>query len=60
MSHCTSSALTAVLRVLKKRIKIPDSDARTARPTQPINDWFTEGFDTADLKEAKALLEELK
>ncbi len=22
-------------------------------------DWFTEGFDTADLKEAKALLEEL-
>jgi class 3 adenylate cyclase/predicted ATPase len=24
-----------------------------------INDWFTEGFDTADLKEAKALLEEL-
>jgi len=21
--------------------------------------WFTEGFDTADLKEAKALLEEL-
>ncbi len=26
---------------------------------QPIYDWFTEGFDTADLKEAKALLEEL-
>jgi predicted ATPase len=25
----------------------------------PIYDWFTEGFDTADLKEAKALLEEL-
>jgi hypothetical protein len=23
-------------------------------------DWFTEGFDTADLKDAKALLEELK
>ena len=23
-------------------------------------DWCTEGFDTADLKEAKALLEELK
>lgn len=22
--------------------------------------WFTEGFDTADLKEAKALLEELR
>jgi predicted ATPase len=26
----------------------------------PVYDWFTEGFDTADLKDAKALLEELK
>jgi predicted ATPase len=25
----------------------------------PIYDWFTEGFDTADLQEARALLEEL-
>ena len=25
----------------------------------PIYDWFTEGFDTADLMDAKALLEEL-
>lgn len=25
----------------------------------PIYNWFTEGFDTADLQEAKALLEEL-
>jgi predicted ATPase len=25
----------------------------------PIYAWFTEGFDTRDLKEAKALLEEL-
>jgi hypothetical protein len=24
-----------------------------------IHGWFTEGFDTADLKDAKALLEEL-
>jgi predicted ATPase len=24
-----------------------------------IYDWFTEGFDTKDLQEAKALLEEL-
>ena len=24
-----------------------------------IYDWFTEGFDTADLKDAKALLDEL-
>jgi predicted ATPase len=25
----------------------------------PIYDWFTEGFDTADLQEARALLEDL-
>jgi predicted ATPase len=25
----------------------------------PIYDWFTEGFDTADLMEAKALVEQL-
>ena len=25
----------------------------------PIYDWFTEGFDTADLKEAKSLLDKL-
>jgi predicted ATPase len=25
----------------------------------PIYHWFTEGFDTADLQEARALLEEL-
>ena len=25
----------------------------------PIYDWFTEGFDTADLKDGKALLDEL-
>jgi hypothetical protein len=24
-----------------------------------VYDWFTEGFDTADLREAKTLLEEL-
>jgi predicted ATPase len=25
----------------------------------PVYDWFTEGFDTADLRDAKALLDEL-
>jgi hypothetical protein len=25
----------------------------------PVYGWFTEGFDTADLQEAKALLDEL-
>ena len=27
---------------------------------KPIYDWFTEGFDTKDLKKARALLEELR
>jgi predicted ATPase len=26
----------------------------------PVYGWFTEGFDTLDLKEAKALLEEFR
>jgi predicted ATPase len=36
-------------------------DKRTAarRLLAPICGWFTEGFDTADLQEAKALLDEL-
>jgi predicted ATPase len=26
---------------------------------EPVYDWFTEGFDTADLIDAKALLDQL-
>jgi predicted ATPase len=26
----------------------------------PVYGWFTEGFDTADLKDAKALLDEVR
>jgi hypothetical protein len=35
----------------------PRRDAREARE---IYNWFTEGFDTADLKDARALLDELR
>jgi predicted ATPase len=42
-------------RLLKER-----SRAREARDLlQPLYGWFTEGFDTKDLKEARAFLEEL-
>jgi len=34
-------------------------DAEARELLAPIYGWFTEGFDTADLQEAKALLEEL-
>ncbi len=33
--------------------------ATTCDLLAPIYGWFTEGFDTADLKEAKTLLDEL-
>jgi adenylate cyclase len=33
---------------------------RRATFSRRVYGWFTEGFDTADLKEAKALLEELE
>ena len=38
------------------------NDVRTTEARDllaPIYGWFTEGFDTANLKEAKALLDEL-
>ena len=34
-------------------------EGRGPRSPRPVYDWFTEGFDTQDLKDAKALLEEL-
>ena len=35
------------------------SDALARAMLADIYNWFTEGFDTADLKDAKALLDEL-
>lgn len=36
-----------------------DLSADAKAVLQPVYDHFTEGFDTADLEEAKALLDEL-
>ncbi|MDX1440579.1 MAG: hypothetical protein R3284_11825, partial [Rubricoccaceae bacterium] len=36
-----------------------DTKKKAQDPLNPVYDWSTEGFDTKDLKEAKALLEEL-
>ena len=33
--------------------------AEAREPLAPVYHWFTEGFDTADLQEAKALIEGL-
>jgi len=48
-------AVMSLSRLLKKQGK--KGEAR--RMLVEIYGWFTEGFDTADLKDAKALLEEL-
>jgi hypothetical protein len=48
-------ATTSLARLLVRQGK--RNEARTT--LGEIYNWFTEGFDTADLKDAKALLEEL-
>jgi len=48
-------ATTSLARLLSKRGERAEARSVLAE----IYDWFTEGFDTADLKDAKALLDEL-
>jgi predicted ATPase len=49
-------ATTSLARLLAKHGKRDEARAILAE----IYNWFTEGFDTADLKDAKALLDELE
>ena len=46
---------TSLARLRRQQGRHEDAVARLA----PVYHWFTEGFDTADLQEAQALLEEL-
>lgn len=48
-------ATTSLARLLRDTDGRDEARAMLAQ----IYNWFTEGFDTADLKEAKALLAEL-
>jgi class 3 adenylate cyclase/predicted ATPase len=48
-------AVTSLSRLLRQQGKKKEARQMLAE----VYGWFTEGFDTADLKEAKALLEEL-
>ena len=48
-------AATSLARLWAEQGKRAEAHALLA----PVYDWFTEGFDTADLKDAKALLDEL-
>ncbi len=50
------------LRAATRLARFWHSEGRTAEARDllaPVYGWFTEGFETADLKEAKSLLEEL-
>jgi predicted ATPase len=49
-------AATSLARLLMSQDKRQEAYDLLA----PVHDWFTEGFDTADLQEAKALLTELE
>ena len=48
-------AATSLARLWQSRDKRQDAYDLLA----PVYEWFTEGFDTADLKDEKVLLEEL-
>jgi predicted ATPase len=48
-------AATSMARLWRDQGKVQQARELLA----PVYDWFTEGFDTLDLKEAKALLDEL-
>ena len=48
-------AATSLARLRRQQGRPQEAAALLA----PIYAWFTEGFDTADLKEAKALLDKL-
>jgi predicted ATPase len=49
-------AATSLARLWQRQNKRQDAHALLA----PVYGWFTEGFDTADLKDARALLDELE
>jgi predicted ATPase len=48
-------AATSLARLWQRQHKV----GKALDLLAPTYGWFTEGFDTADLKEAKALLDEL-
>ena len=48
-------AATSIARLWRDK----DKPRQASELLAPVYGWFTEGFDTRDLKEAKALLDEL-
>jgi uncharacterized membrane protein len=71
-AYATTGLVAALLLVLSLTLARAQNSAMSVawlyqgKPQQarqllaPVYGWFTEGFDTLDLKEAKALLDELR
>ena len=57
--HQTKSIELRTATSLASLLRDQDRGDQARALLQPVYDWFTEGFDTADLKDAKRLLEEL-
>jgi predicted ATPase len=58
-----SVIIVMIMGSLRSLARLLDTQGRRDEARTMLADiynWFTEGFDTADLKEAKALLDELK
>ena len=59
---CKQQAKSWELRAATSLARLWREQGRRAEAREllaPVYGWFTEGFDTADLKDAKALLDEL-
>jgi predicted ATPase len=57
--NAKSDELSATIQ-LARLLAQPGRREQARSTLKKIYNWFTEGFDTVDLKEAKALLDELK
>jgi hypothetical protein len=53
------SGVVLITAVINRRLARSGQAAASSRTARSVYGWFTEGFDTLDLKEAKALLGEL-
>ncbi len=59
---CSQSAKSSELRAALRLARLWHSQGKTTEAHDllaPLYGWFTEGFDTADPKEVKALLDEV-
>ena len=56
---CNTIGAIADAAAARSRLRDQGKQDEARELLAPVYGWFTEGFDTLDLKEAKALLDEL-